>query len=512
MKRIAISSLIGSFFVLASFGQKHDYIWLSGYANGAIGYDTGWGFYFGTSVLDFNTTPRSVTFDSSYTMNFDRANVSLSDTDGNLLFYTNGIYVANSLNEKIENSDSLNAGWFQYNWDPWIQTLGYRTVNGVFAFPNPGNQYQYFLIHSWIDSIGNNPAGKKLLFTLLDMSENAGHGKVINKNVPVVEDIIGWEIALTKHGNGKDWWALVQKRNSNCYYRILIDKYGVHQVPPLTCGSISIPNWDEGATCFSPDGNKYVYLSGNKGLNIFDFDRCKGELTNPVNMSLPAAIDSHWFSYGVAISPNNRFLYVSLTKHLYQFDLSVQDIIGSIDTVGIYDGTQAPFSALFHTMQLAPDGKIYMSCGNGDTVYHVINQPDLKGDSCDFRQNSLSLPSPSMGVPSFPNYRLGTLPGSPCDTLTGFAEELREKEKILKVFPSPATADVTIDYGFTDWSKPGEVRIEIVNELGQNVHQQSLPHYSGFQKLNVVSYPSGLYTTLIKRNHQVIATAKFAKQ
>ncbi|MBL0309891.1 MAG: T9SS type A sorting domain-containing protein [Bacteroidetes bacterium] len=69
-----------------------------------------------------------------------------------------------------------------------------------------------------------------------------------------------------------------------------------------------------------------------------------------------------------------------------------------------------------------------------------------------------------------------------------------------------------MDYGFTDWSKGREVTMEIVNELGQVVHRQILPQYSGFQRVNVTSYPSGIYITYIKRNNQIIATSKFAKQ
>ncbi|MBL0309648.1 MAG: T9SS type A sorting domain-containing protein [Bacteroidetes bacterium] len=87
-----------------------------------------------------------------------------------------------------------------------------------------------------------------------------------------------------------------------------------------------------------------------------------------------------------------------------------------------------------------------------------------------------------------------------------------EKEKVLKAFPNPASDVVTVDYGFTDWSKDGTVSMEIVNELGQVIHQQALPQYSGFQKLNISSYPSGIYTAYIKRNRSVVAVAKFAKQ
>lgn len=49
---------------------------------------------------------------------------------------------------------------------------------------------------------------------------------------------------------------------------------------------------------------------------------------------------------------------------------------------------------------------------------HVINNPDLPGDNCDVCQHCVALPSwNSFSMPNFPNYRLGYLEGSPCDTL-----------------------------------------------------------------------------------------------
>ncbi|MBL0309892.1 MAG: hypothetical protein IPP77_09520 [Bacteroidetes bacterium] len=103
------------------------------------------------------------------------------------------------------------------------------------------------------------------------------------------------------------------------------------------------------------------------------------------------------------------------------------DVASSIDTIGIYDGFHTPrwsvFQSLFHTAQIAPNGKIYISCGNSIDYYHVINEPDKKGDSCHFVQRGLRLPSQSLGVPSFPNYRLGKLAASECDTITSLRKE-----------------------------------------------------------------------------------------
>jgi hypothetical protein len=68
-------------------------------------------------------------------------------------------------------------------------------------------------------------------------------------------------------------------------------------------------------------------------------------------------------------------------------------------------------------MQHGPDGKIYIWAG--DTHYmHVIEFPDRKGIDCTVRQRAIELPSEVFGANIYyPNYRLGPIDGSICDSL-----------------------------------------------------------------------------------------------
>jgi hypothetical protein len=495
-------------------GQKSDYNWLSGYDSNVVldsaQYQAN-GFWYGISQLNFNFPIVDIVHDS-LGMNFDETNLSYSDSSGNIFFYSNGIYIANHLDQMIENSDSLNAGYLEDVWDPSIELDGYRLPQAILALQSESNNSQYYIIHSFYDTVPGSQAtnfyGARILVTLLDMSANSGHGKVIYKNSPLIVDSIGTEIAAVRHGNGRDWWILIQRRNTNCFFRILVDSNGPQLMQDLTCLGTVMDIGQIGAACFSPDGSKYVYLGGYTGINIYDFDRCLGTLSNPQYMPLPVIVDSGWLGMGVAISPNNQFLYVSLTKQLYQFDLSAPNPFSTIDTVGIYDGFKLPFGSYFNTEQIGPDGKIYISCGNAEADYHIINNPDGQDTSCNFIQHGLRLLTPSGGVPYFPNYRLGASVGSACDTITGLNEVQRAlKEQILKVFPNPANDVTTVDYGFTDWNK-GPVSLEITNALGQPIYTQPLPLYSGYQKLDISHYSPGTYTVFIKRNNAVVAANK----
>jgi hypothetical protein len=263
--------------------QKNDYVWLSGYESNERGDSAILGFQFGNNKFNFNDTPMQLQYDS-LGMNFDFTSTIISGTSGNLLFYTNGIYVANWLDEKVENGDSLNAGYVSYVWDPSVALNGYRNIEGIISIPDISDGNRYYLIHSFEDSLpGTNGAGiygAKILVTLVDMSANGGLGQVIFKNQVLVSDSLGDEIQATRHGNGVDWWLLIQKRNSNCFYRILIDSLGCQVMADLACLGAVTPFGDLGAMCFSPDGSKFVHVSTSSGINIYDFDRCTGTLSN----------------------------------------------------------------------------------------------------------------------------------------------------------------------------------------------------------------------------------------
>lgn len=63
-------------------------------------------------------------------------------------------------------------------------------------------------------------------------------------------------------------------------------------------------------------------------------------------------------------------------------------------------------------MQLAPNGKIYMTTGSGTDRLHVINEPDLGGQECLFQQHQIQLPCYyDFAPPHFPYFRLGAALG-----------------------------------------------------------------------------------------------------
>lgn len=505
-------TILLAFASFCAVAQKNDYVWLGGYDSDVYIDSALTGWRFGQSKLDFNYQPVKVNYDS-LKMNINRTNLAYSTDDGDLLFYTNGVYVANALDEKIAGSDTMNKSWVSLVYDPWILTHGYTLFQALISLPVIGESNKYLLFYSHGDQLPDSmgyPYIAQLQAAQIDMSANLGHGEMTFKDSTIIADTLGNEITAARHANGRDWWIIVQERHTSCFKTIIYDTVGLQVMPYSDCGE-GIPTYGEIASmAFSPDGSKLAHFSTLFGIKLFDFDRCTGRLENPRHIPSSFGADSFWIGCGVSFSPNGRFVYMSASEVIIQYDTWETDIIGSADTIGKYDGFRLPNASMFNTSQLGPDGKIYIACGNSEAVFHVINNPDEKGAACNFAQHSLRLPTLVSAVPHFPNYRLGALPGSPCDTITGI-KDIAEKEKLLKIFPNPAADIATIDYGYTDWSK-GEATMEISNYLGQVVHSQTLPMYSGFQKLEVANYPSGAYTVYIKRKGLVVATGKLVKE
>ena len=166
-----------------------------------------------------------------------------------------------------------------------------------------------------------------------------------------------------------------------------------------------------GQNVFTPDGSKYVDFDAWNGIRIFDFDRCNGLLSNPILIEFP----QHWsFGAGAAVSPNSRFLYVSSSSWIVQYDLNAPDIAASADTVVLWQGPYPKFA----NMNLMMDGKIYIMPFSWTHYGQYIRYPNRKGKACEVVLGGVYFPNENFAtMPHFPNYRLGPLENSACDTV-----------------------------------------------------------------------------------------------
>ena len=408
MKSVQTSLVIIFYLVIVNLhSQNYDHIWLFGAGNQAPPLSD--------SQMDFNTDPPQITIDPKSMILYENCIVT-SDFNGNLLFYSNGKSIANANHQTMAYGSGLNPGDYASS----VGSMYVLGPQGILTIPVPGDPEKYYILHAPFQ-LYDDPFAFitfALMFTTVDMTGFNGNGEVIAKNETIISDSLGvGKLTSTKHANGRDWWVLCNEWRTNNYYTVLVTPDEPEVIGVQSVGS---PVKDGLAQAvFSPDGTKYAVVNGDIDtyIRIFDFDRCSGQLSNEIFMEYSRTVHNI-LSPGLAISSNSRFLYFSATDTIYQYDLWTDDIPSSEIVVGEYDGNVDPFQNLFYLAQLAPDGKIYISAPNGSVYLHVIENPNEKGLACNFNQRGVNLLNYNgTTLPNNPNYRLGPLDGSPCDTL-----------------------------------------------------------------------------------------------
>ncbi|NUO01479.1 MAG: T9SS type A sorting domain-containing protein [Saprospiraceae bacterium] len=344
-------------------------------------------------------------------LDFIDINAGINDLQGNPLFYFDGKNITDASFQRMQNGSQINIT---------TDIGGFPVSQGAIVLPDPGNAHRYFLFHN---NYGAYPSGYgvyEVRYSIVDMTLNGGLGAVTEKRKLLINDGLGLDhgkLMAVRHANGRDWWLLTQRKNSGLFYRVLLDPSGVHllenQVIPGTFYE------GLGQAVFSPDGQWHVRFTTvdnftGQFVDIFQFDRCEGLLSVHSRLHY----DENAYSGGAAISYNSHYLYISSFLHIYQFDLWAEDILASKKTIFTTLNPNPVTSPIFHLAQLAPDGRIFIVNGLiAANRIHVIHRPD-RGDTLAKLKTQMPMPT-YIGscLPNFPNFRLGPLDGSACDTL-----------------------------------------------------------------------------------------------
>jgi hypothetical protein len=380
--------------------QKQDNIWIFGYDYNQGGLKEGIRFQFDDSLV--------ISYEGR-AMEFYTTSACLSDSSGNLLLYSNGCYIENADGAEVEGSSGLNPGIL---YDIYCSVgAGYNIPMGMIVLPDPLNTaLKHFFHYPLVNT--QNSVTKNLLHTLVDLAANGGLGTTVYKNQPVIFDTISYDgMHAVRHANGRDWWVIASKYQSDKYYALLLTPYGIS----VNEQSIGEPTWSGagGQMTFSPDGTKMARFNTRDDLRIFDFDRCMGTLSNPIFIPVEDNADNEFFA-GLAWSADGRYLYAAEIKRILQFDTWASDIAASMTIVAERPPSPAPTLAY---LELGPDGYIYGKSVGGEWCVHRIKHPERGGLASEVQQCYYNLDYPYINLPHFPNFRLGPIDGSSCDTL-----------------------------------------------------------------------------------------------
>ncbi len=321
---------------------------------------TNW--YFGDYAgIKFNPDG-SVTALNDSAMSTPDGSAVLSDSSGQLLFYTNGVTVYNKNHQLMPNGSGLIGGQ--------------ESTQAATIVKKPDSANLYYIIT--VDSDLFYTVG--LSYSVVDMTLNGGLGDVTaEKNIVITGGARNY-LSIVKHANNVDYWIITHMQSTNSYYVFSLNSSGISNTPIVsTLGLESVLN-SEGFLKFSPKGDKLV-MTGSYGNNygqLFDFDNTTGLLSNPVVL-INGPYDG---VYGAEFSSNGEVLYLAGTENVRQFNLTAADIPNSVQTLFVAQTISA--------LQIGPDNKIYIGRAGNDKLC-VINNPNQLGVGANITVDNIDL-------------------------------------------------------------------------------------------------------------------------
>ncbi len=355
----------------SSFGQGEANIWYFG----------------GNAGLDFNSgSPVALTDGQMYA--FEGCAV-MSNANGELLFYTNGVTVWNRNHDTLSNGTGLLGG--------------ISSTQSSLIIPKPGSTSIFYIFTTSQTQQSDN---WNFCYSEVDMTLDGGLGGITaNKNVFLYTPI-GEKITAVKHANNTDIWVITRAKFTNAYLTYSVTSTGVNANPIIFNGGTvdngtgegyASPNW--GYMKASPDGSKIAAaFSVVNRTDVLDFNKSTGQL------SFRLTINQIVNPYGVEFSPNSSLLYVSSfsTPIIRQYNLALTtpaEILSNAYSITNYNGT-VPTS-----LQLAPDERIYTASGS---YAGAIYNPNQIGLACNFNPNAVAFTEgfATLGLPNFFSYFL----------------------------------------------------------------------------------------------------------
>lgn len=382
-----IFSLILVYLVTNTFAQEQANFW-----------------YFGENAgVDFSTgSPVAL---SNGLLNTKEGCSSISDENGNLLFYSDGISVYTKKHELMKYTDGTLANNLEGNPS--------STQSGLIV-PNPEDKNIYYIFTVGTDFVGSNsglPSNPGFNYYTIDVSKgNEGEITAGPVNLAQGRDFEWSEKVTAVQGeNCNEIWivSLVQET----FYAYKVDKNGVNTTPVTSTTSFSLVD-KRGYLKISPDGSKIAVADYNGGgsngsgfsqLVLLDFDVKTGVVSNPSSNLINPQIDGA--PYGIEFSQQSTKLYTAThgggSSKIFQYDLTSSDIPNTKFLVNQKSGFRG-------ALQLAPDGKIYAtvpaSYDQGTRFLDVIDNPDAEASDVVYTPDAVDLGNGRLSTQGLPPF------------------------------------------------------------------------------------------------------------
>ncbi len=306
----------------------------------------------------------------------------VTDTAGNLLFWTNGQTIWMADGSVMPNSDDLFAN--------------FSTTQATAFFPLNRERSKYAVITNTAHALYENEG--ELYYSVIDMSLNDGKGAVTIKNQPLwagQSDYSSEALTAAPKTDGSGYWVITYRPGSTNLIVFEFTGEVLAVTPHEYAAGTTITKRNAGTIGFGTLNfnkmyNQLVMMAGahcitgqsctsERGvLRIADFDTTTGVVTNrfawmhnSTNMS----------GYSASYSPGESYIYSTALypERLYRYKIAgastSTDIKNSEEYIANLDTTNSGGDTGGGQVLRAPNNKMYVANFGGSSI-SVINTPD----------------------------------------------------------------------------------------------------------------------------------------
>ncbi|MFS4467910.1 T9SS type B sorting domain-containing protein [Maribacter sp. 2210JD10-5] len=341
--------------------------------NWYFGQNAGINFGDGTTALPFTLSDGVLVTDEGCS--------SVSDKNGNLLFYSDGVNVYNRAHYRMPNGDNLKGSD--------------TSTQSAVIVPHPSDHRLYFIFT--VGKSDNIDTKDGLNYSVVDMDLDNGHGDVVanKKNIQLLSNTTE-KLSAIVHPTRNSFW-LVTMTNDKTFHAFELAEDGSIK-PAIKSGFPGFIRDGRGSLKISPNGN-YIATANysDESAYLYRFD------SNTGSVDLEQRINGgdNFFPYGVEFSQDSKFLYLTTYSanddetYLLQYRTANQGINNSKEIIAIDDFFRG-------SLQLGIDGKIYRAKPESDYL-GVIANPHLPGLLCNYNSEAVVLGGgiSKEGLPSF---------------------------------------------------------------------------------------------------------------
>lgn len=337
--------------------------------------------YFGEQAgIEFTNGPIAILDGNN--QNAPEGCATISDINGDLLFYTNGFTVWNREHEVMANGDTIGGDLL--------------SAQNALIMPFGDDQTMYYIFTT--EQVYGDDS-YSLRYSIVDMKGDTAMGKVVVKNIRLMDNSTE---RITGSGFTGNDLILAHEFGNNTFRAFQTSAAGLSGAIFSPSGEIHDFMNELSATGYmkiAANLNQVaVNIPGTNQIEIFDF--AQGALTNP------RLIDTGESDlYGMEFSPSGLRLYLTTSNgssKLIQYDL---DSLNSADPSTDIEATKFDAYAQgadYGALQLGPDGTIYMAVDNSGTI-GTISAPDGDDAGAAFNASGFDLSGRTsrLGLPNF---------------------------------------------------------------------------------------------------------------